>query len=107
MPCVYFIRTMHVKSMVKIGWTSNLRARLIDLQTGCPFTLRLMGLIECADAQHAAETEQMLHEKFRALRRRGEWFYYTDVIAKYLESEHGLKPSKIYPPTKHSPKPKP
>lgn len=77
---VYFILAPHSIS-VKIGYTSNGCAlRLMQLQTGTPEPLLLLGYMP-ADERY---TEMFLHEHFRELRIRGEWFQFNSSIANFI-----------------------
>jgi len=71
--CVYFIRLKDT-SMVKIGKTGNLQARMATLQTWSPgeLLLELQFL-----TKHHTKYERLLHEHFRNLGKhvRGEWFH--------------------------------
>jgi hypothetical protein len=63
---VYFIQG---GDLVKIGYTTNIRQRLYDLQTSAPIDLVLLGLIPGTRA-----LEKEYHKRFAAHRVRGEWF---------------------------------
>lgn len=79
-PRVYF---MVADRFVKIGWTVDLRNRLRELQTGCPFTLALRAAISGGQPLEAE-----LHRRFRAYRVRSgnEWFRLEGELADYIES---------------------
>lgn len=65
---IYFISD---GKAIKIGWTSgNPYARRSSLQVGHP-----SGLSVLAVAPGSREEEAMYHERFRAVRASGEWFY--------------------------------
>lgn len=71
MRAVYFIQVGH-DGPVKIGQTQgDARDRLIGIQVGCPYELRLLRAVE--DATDGLEGE--LHERFARHRIRGEWFH--------------------------------
>lgn len=82
---VYFI-TVEPDRYVKIGWAlHNPANRLRELQTGCPDTLRLM-----AWAPGSREDERRLHETFRELHYRGEWFvceHKLEDLVSYLSDD--------------------
>lgn len=64
---VYFMRA---GNFVKIGKsTYHPRARMAQLQTGCPYQIELMGFIFGGTAREAR-----LHSQFQHLRACGEWF---------------------------------
>lgn len=54
---------------VKIGTTTDLDQRLVNLSTGCPHEVRYVGRWE-GDLQ----TETAIHQALVTYRRRGEWF---------------------------------
>jgi hypothetical protein len=55
----------------KIGIATNPATRLVELQVGCPFPLKLLGTRSCVDAGFE---EDVLHLRFDQYRTRGEWF---------------------------------
>jgi hypothetical protein len=67
--------------MVKIGYTSEAKPenRLRDLQTGCPFPLRVLAYCK---GNHA--DEQILHRALADERATGEWFRWSDRVAGLL-----------------------
>lgn len=66
---VYFIAAETVGA-VKIGFSRNHpRARLKQLQTGCPAPLKLLAFIE-----GAPDDEAGLHKRFTDLKIHSEWF---------------------------------
>ncbi|HEY2848342.1 MAG TPA: GIY-YIG nuclease family protein [Gemmatimonadaceae bacterium] len=71
---VYFIATGDLER-VKIGLAVNPRARLYELQIGCPERLHLI-----ASAEGDRSDERKLHEHFRESRLKGEWFSRTDEL---------------------------
>lgn len=66
---VYVIQ--HALGPVKIGVAGNPRRRLFDLQTSCPFKLKLKKSRRCEDA---VSVEKWLHNHFRKYCMGGEWF---------------------------------
>lgn len=74
----YFIRaTEH--DFVKIGYTTNVEARLVNLQTGCPYDLEIMHVLRGAES-----TELFFHKKFAKSHVRGEWFRLSGEIERYV-----------------------
>lgn len=67
---VYFVQC-EGGGPVKIGATRNLEQRLLALQTGCPFPLRLLSALPTADP---LGYERHLHRRFARHRLDGEWF---------------------------------
>jgi len=75
---VYFIAAN--ETLVKIGTTANLRARLSALQTSSIHTLRLLATIPGGPT-----LEKLLHKQFRHARVRGEWFERTPELEELLQ----------------------
>lgn len=70
------------RSPIKIGYSAHLettRRRMATLQTGYPYTLRL---IMVADGER--EHEQRAHELLRAHRLRGEWFEAVGRVERFV-----------------------
>lgn len=76
---IYFVRCCE---FVKIGVAVDPIARLLTLQTGCPFDMQLIGVAPGKDKE---ETE--LHRLFMQDHYRGEWFVWTKQIEQYVEKE--------------------
>lgn len=66
-PCVYVIGGG--RRQVKIGYSTNMAARLAALQAASPQRLRILGTHPGTKA-----TEAWLHERFARYRTHGEWF---------------------------------
>lgn len=76
---IYFVRCGK-DGPVKIGYTStNLAARLIFLQVGCPWELQVLGTM---DGDLAAEAG--LHATFDHLHLRGEWFHPASDLLNFI-----------------------
>jgi hypothetical protein len=76
---VYFLQA---GSFIKIGITTGDPRRRIDqLQTGCPYEIRVLGCIPGGRA-----LEQKLHKKFSAFRAHGEWFRMNPEILQELRA---------------------
>lgn len=73
---VYFVRA---GEYVKIGVADNIFSRMSALQTGCPMQLECLLLL-----QGGYDLEMELHDRFRALHQRGEWFVWGDDVAAYV-----------------------
>lgn len=59
---------------IKVGFSSDVGARLKDLQTGCPGALRVVWTCYCAESRGEARTqERKLHRAISRFRSRGEW----------------------------------
>lgn len=79
---VYFAEA---DGFVKIGYSTNVEARLRSLSTGAPFPVRLIGSHPGTQADEAA-----LHRKFRDHRVSGEWFRASDEIRRVAQT--GFEP---------------
>lgn len=77
--CVYFIEAVGA-ACIKIGVSFNAAQRVSELQTACPFDLRLIATIPGATERD----EQALHERFAAHRVRGEWFVPSPEIMAFI-----------------------
>lgn len=74
--CVYFVvAELAHKTLVKIGFASNMGRRMIALQIGSPVPLRI-------EYTHPGgrELERALHYRFKHYRSHGEWFEFTEDI---------------------------
>ena len=66
-----FVYVIQCQDFVKFGIADDVRGRLSNMQTGCPFPLKLLASWPCKDAKN---TERRLHKLFRQFHLRGEWF---------------------------------
>jgi hypothetical protein len=64
----------------KIGYSKNPLGRINELQTGCPFSLRILGFIE-----GDRKIEKKFHKRFWANRTRGEWFRYEGKLKQFCK----------------------
>lgn len=78
-PIIYFVAGGD--DLIKIGHTTNLRARLRSLRTASPTELRVLLIIP-----GTRDNEQELHRKFSAHRVGGEWFSACDAIKEFISS---------------------
>lgn len=70
MPIVYVLTTSDFK-YTKIGIAKNIKQRMSNVQSGCPFHLTLyLG----AHAPNTRDIEKYLHKHFEDKNTRGEWF---------------------------------
>lgn len=78
---VYFMAIGHpYTTHVKVGFTcKNPYSRMVSLQTGCPFKIRMLGFVF---GNQGMEAE--LHDVFREERCQGEWFEYSDYVARQI-----------------------
>lgn len=72
---VYAIRPVDGADVVKIGLSTNPQKRLVGLQTGYPFPLKIF-ISHLCDSRtvSAKQLEAALHKKFKARNTQGEWF---------------------------------
>jgi hypothetical protein len=66
-----FVYAVQGGEHVKIGLTSNVRNRVLVLQTSCPVPLSVLNAWQ---HYNAPKMEKLLHRKFRSRRTLGEWF---------------------------------
>ncbi len=82
---VYFIGTeLRVGKPVKIGTSSDPKARLATLQTGFPHKLQIF-----ATTDGGPEVEARYHTRWRNRRCNGEWFTLGDCIIEEIERLSG------------------
>ena len=77
---IYFIENTETKH-IKIGFSTDVRTRLSDLQTSSPHELRILTLCEGTDKH-----EKELHKKFNDYHYRGEWFIPNKELIDYIKS---------------------
>lgn len=65
---IYFIQDTH-SNAIKIGHARRPERRLLELQTGAPYALTLLGTLPGGPLE-----EILLHEQFDPFHLRGEWF---------------------------------
>ena len=72
---VYFISCGNkANKFVKIGIAKDPAKRILGLQIGNPYDLKLTSSIECRSRRHALNLERWLHGCFFKYHVRGEWF---------------------------------
>jgi hypothetical protein len=84
---VYFVR-QDVDGLIKIGFASNIRARVCSFQTANPSPLRFLGAVIGA----GLDDEAALHARFADLRARREWFRPGAELLAFIASTHGAPP---------------
>jgi len=85
---IYFVQA-ESGGPIKIGFAADVFARLADLQSASPLTLRLL-------AGRSAEfwQEKRLHERHKAHRLHGEWFApHDDVLRDVAAAKAGPQPA--------------
>jgi len=70
---VYFVQMGSI-GPIKIGVAKNVERRLESLQTGNPYKLKLLTMIECTNSLKAYDLERKMNSKFSNHNIRGEWF---------------------------------
>lgn len=76
---VYFIRAVS-GGPVKIGVSKSISDRLMELQTGNPYKLEVIHIIQNA----GLKKEKELHAKLSEYRMFGEWFEFNDKIKEMI-----------------------
>jgi len=81
---VYFIQC---SGYVKIGTAIDVRARMASIKASNPHQVDIIAIIPASD-----DTEKLLHERFKPLRHKGEWFKPDKSIDAFLKKvqRHGL-----------------
>lgn len=84
LPAVYVLATPDM-AYIKIGKTTSIKRRMINIQCGCPFELSLWLTIR---TPRPSEVEQAAHDLLAHCRTRGEWFAPSgddlDLIAAFF-----------------------
>ena len=83
-PQVLTVYVMHAQGtcLIKIGHTQEIDQRIVYLQPGCPYPLRVLYAISGTDA---LALESRLHKHCAAYHLRGEWFELLDNVTLALE----------------------
>lgn len=81
---------------IKIGYSENVKKRRKTLQTASPKILRVL-----ATTPGGEESERLLHERFRHLHIRGDWFRTSQDLREFIaglpkNKEHSLKFSEAH-----------
>jgi hypothetical protein len=71
---------------VKIGYTKNPKARISSLQTGTHGRVFFLYM-----TPGARELERELHNKFKHLRAKGEWFLYGREIKEWITADEASR----------------
>ncbi|MDE2100302.1 MAG: GIY-YIG nuclease family protein [Patescibacteria group bacterium] len=77
---IYFVRA-NGRGAVKIGYATDVEARVRALQTSHHSPLKLLAFISGTQKDEAE-----LHKRFAAYRINGEWFKVTGALKKYIET---------------------
>ena len=77
MGCIYFITD---GKFVKIGFSNNLKQRLVAMQSHSPYDLKTVYVSEGTE-----KLERLFHDLFKDLKVRGEWFKYSGNLYEFIE----------------------
>lgn len=80
---VYFA-VLEDLSFVKIGYTTHLSSRISQIKTNNPQRLKISS-IAFNTLKEAQKAEKEFHHKFKCLKVKGEWFHFTNEIAKEIQ----------------------
>ena len=75
-----------LETYVKVGMTCNLKRRISDVQTGCPFRIAHAFAIPSEYSEEARGLEKLLHILLREQRLRGEWYRGTETFFSVLDA---------------------
>jgi len=76
---IYFLVADEL-NLVKIGRTNDVKKRVDFINTSSPVELELVSVLRGVDPVQ----EQLIHEKFKAMRQRGEWFHLSDELRAFV-----------------------
>jgi hypothetical protein len=93
-----YIYIIQCEQYVKVGRTLNPESRLLDMQVGNPFPLRLIEVFE--DIPNAYAIEYQIHEKLCRYHHHGEWFECKPKVAISIAKKIIKKKMKVYNRTK-------
>lgn len=79
---VYFAAHVDV-GPIKIGSSADPNSRIIELRTGSPIWLDLLGVMP---VENMLTAESGLHRRFAKSRSHGEWFHRTPELLDLIES---------------------
>ena len=82
---IYFVQCGK-NGPIKIGCTGNVEERIAQMQTCCPYELRLLWQIQ-GDKNDEAE----IHERWKHERIRGEWFRPSRKLLVFIEQDAATK----------------
>jgi len=86
---VYALQMVEHGSLIKVGWTKNLKQRMIALFNIVPFKMRLLGVL--SDKRHVKERN--IHALFTNCRVHNEWFLPTEELLNFIKRH--FKPTDI------------
>ncbi len=77
---VYFIKT---GDAIKVGITSDVNKRTIEIQVGNPHKVELLHTIDTSE-ENARKIESQIHELFRKTNLNGEWFHANQFMIDFI-----------------------
>jgi len=79
---IYFVLCgLGDEGFVKIGYSKDIVSRIEALQPGAPEKLELVGRMP-----GTIQMERAIHKQFSHLRKRGEWFHFTDELWDFVKA---------------------
>lgn len=82
----------HEHGFVKIGVSNNPVRRVSDLETACPYDIRVLGVIE---TDEPFVVESTLHNKYDRKQKKGEWYNLTTEDRAHLLAVCDLSPAEV------------
>jgi hypothetical protein len=76
----WMVYAMRAGENVKVGYTSNVGARVKHIQTSHPDRVEIVWSLPCQDRVEAKRQEKKIHRLCSAFHVRGEWFQ-ADVVS--------------------------
>lgn len=76
----------------KIGKTYDIRSRLIDLQIGSPFRLKVFGYFE---SDNPDKSERYLHKSLKKYNVSGEWFLISNEMIEIIQTRFYLAENNL------------
>jgi hypothetical protein len=83
---IYFVLSCEKEPKVKIGFATNVRNRLRNLQVASPVRLVVVATVDGHN-----RLERTYHEKFRRDRLYGEWFRFSAAIREEILHLRGIE----------------
>lgn len=87
---VYFAQTRIDTTKVKIGFTSDLAARVKNLSVSVPGGVSILATMD-----GGKETEGYIHDRFMDYRLDGEWFEYAEPVRDFVKDVQNKKTGLI------------
>jgi hypothetical protein len=80
---VYFVQRSP-DGPIKLGASSNFTTRYASLQSASADILNVLGVIHCSSRSEAFGLEDMLKQRFKSLRKQGEWLTPAKELLSYI-----------------------